>query len=75
MPLNVAVKRNTQCFFPLLEKVCRRFTVVVLLLIIIACCLLFGSDATKSGLDGCFTVGIYILFILAFIQLIIDLIV
>lgn len=48
---------------------------VIILLIIIACCLLFGSDATKSGLDGCFTVGIYILFILAFIQLILDLIV
>lgn len=72
MPLNVAVKRNTQCFFLLLEKVCRRFTVVVLLLIIIACCLLFGADATKSGLNGCLTVGIAFLFILALIQVFID---
>lgn len=48
---------------------------IVILLIIIVCCLLFGADATKSGLDGCLTVGIAFLFILAFIQLIIDLIV
>ncbi|WP_303917183.1 hypothetical protein [Subdoligranulum variabile] len=45
---------------------------VVILLIIIACCLLFGSDATKAGMDGCFKVGMYILLILAAIQIVID---
>lgn len=45
---------------------------IVILLIIIACCLLFGADATKSGLNGCLTVGIAFLFILALIQVFID---
>ncbi len=48
---------------------------IVILLIIIACCLLFGADATKSGLNGCLTVGIAFLFILALIQGFIDIIV
>ena len=38
---------------------------IVVLLIIIACCLLFGADATRSGLDGCFTVVIAFLLIIS----------
>lgn len=34
---------------------------IVVLLIIIACCLLFGAEATKSGLNGCLTIGLIIL--------------
>lgn len=39
--------------------------IIILLLIIIACCLLFGADATRSGLDGCFTVVVVFLLIVS----------
>lgn len=41
---------------------------IVVLLIIIACCLLFGAEATKSGLNGCLTVGLIIIFFLAILS-------